>query len=115
MRQTGYAIDWTASLDRDESKSQDPWLSLNTMQPDKYRPTGRLATFKGTRYDIFTVYLPRKGIDLATPVKAYASGHFKMIECNGKLYLTTIDGMFYERNKPDNFNIKKELRSISNA
>jgi hypothetical protein len=99
MRQTGYAIDWTASLDRDESKSQDPWLSLNTMQPDKYRPTGRLALYKGTRYDIFTVYLPRKGIDLATPVKAFASGHFKMIECNGRLYLTMIDGVVFERLK----------------
>lgn len=110
MRQTGYAIDWTASLDRDESRSQDPWLSLNTMQPDKYRPAGRLATFKGTRYDIFTVYLPRKGIDLATPVKAYASGHFKMIECNGRLYLTMIDGVVFERNKPADFYIKKELR-----
>jgi hypothetical protein len=115
MRQTGYAIDWTASLDKDESRSQDPWLSLNTMQPDKYRPAGRLATYKGSRYDIFTVYLPRKGIDLATPVKAYASGHFKMIECNGRLYLTMIDGVVFERNKPEGFNIKKELRSISNA
>jgi hypothetical protein len=85
------------------------------MQPDKYRPAGRLAAYKGTRYDIFTVYLPRKGIDLATPVKAYASGHFKMIECNGRLYLTMIDGVVYERNKLEGFNIKKELRKTSNA
>jgi hypothetical protein len=99
MRQTGYAIDWTASLDKDESRSQDPWISLETMRPDKYRPAGRLAAYKGTRYDIFTVYLPRKGIDLATPVKAYASGHFKMIECKGRLYLTMIDGVVFERKK----------------
>ena len=99
MRQTGYAIDWTASLDKEEGRGQDPWLSLKTMRPDKHRPAGRLTAYKGTRYDIFTVYLPRKGIDLATPVKAYASGHFKMIECNGRLYLTMIDGIVYERAK----------------
>ena len=99
MSQTGYAIDWTASLEKEETRSQDPWLSLKTMRPDKYRPAGRLAAFKGTRYDIFTVYLPRKGIDLATPVRAYASGHFKMIECNGRLYLTMIDGVVFERPK----------------
>jgi len=110
-----FSIDWTASLELEDNKKQDPWLSINTMRPDKYRPTGRLALYKGTRYDIFTVYLPRKGIDLATPVKAYASGHFKMIECNGRLYLTMIDGVVYERNKLEGFNIKKELRKTSNA
>lgn len=115
MRQTAYEIDWTASLEREEGRGQDPWLSLKTMRPDKHRPTGRLTAYKGTRYDIFTVYLPRKGIDLATPVRAYASGHFKMIECNGRLYLTMIDGIVYERNKQSDLYIKKELRSISNA
>ena len=110
MRQTGYAIDWTASLEKEETRSQDPWLSLNTMRPDKNKPAGRLAAYKGTRYDIFTVYLPRKGIDLATPVRAFASGHFKMIECNGRLYLTMIDGIVFERNKTADFYIKKELR-----
>jgi len=30
---------------------------------------------------------------------AYASGHFKMIECNGRLYLTMIDGIVFERAK----------------
>lgn len=99
MRQTGYAIDWTASLEKEETRGQDPWLSLKTMRPDKNKPAGRLAAYKGTRYDIFTVYLPRKGIDLATPVRAYASGHFKMIECNGMLYLTMIDGIVFERKK----------------
>jgi hypothetical protein len=99
VRQTGYAIDWTASLDRDESRSQDPWISLETMRPYKYRPTGRLAAYKGTRYDIYTVYLPRRGVDLSTPVKAYASGHFKLMECNGRLYLTQFDGRVFERPK----------------
>ena len=110
MRQTGYAIDWTASLEKEETRSQDPWLSLKTMRPDKNKPAGRLAAYKGTRYDIFTVYLPRKGVDLATPVRAYASGHFKMLECQGVLYLTMIDGVVFERNKPADFYIKKELR-----
>jgi hypothetical protein len=110
-----YAIDWTASLEKEEGRGQDPWLSLNTMQPDKFRPEGRLAAYKGTRYDIYTVYLPRRGVDLSTPVKAFASGHFKMMECNGRLYLTQFDGKVYERNKPADFYIKKELRSISNA
>ena len=109
------SVDWTANLEPEDTRAQDPWLSLNTMQPDKYRPTGRLALYKGTRYDIFTVYLPRKGIDLATPVKAFASGHFKMIECNGRLYLTMIDGVVFERNKPEGFNIQKELRRSLNA
>jgi len=99
MRQTGYAIDWTANLDKEESKSQDPWISLETMRPDKYQPVGRLAAYRGTRYDIFTVYLPRRGIDLATPVRAYASGHFKMMECQGKFYLTQFDGRVFERPK----------------
>ena len=99
MRERGYNLDWTASLDRDESRSQDPWLSLNTMRPDKYQPVGRLAAYKGTRYDIYTVYLPRRGVDLATPVKAYASGHFKLMECNGRLYLTQFDGRVFERKK----------------
>ena len=110
MRQIGYAIDWTASLEKEESRSQDPWLSLKTMRPDKNLPQALLAGYKGTRYDIFTVYLPRHGISLTTPVKAYASGHFKMIECNGRLYLTMIDGIVFERNKPADFYIKKELR-----
>lgn len=110
MRQIGYAIDWTSSLEKEESRSQDPWLSLKTMRPDKNKPAGRLAAYKGTRYDIFTMYLPRKGIDLGTPVKAYASGHFKMLECQGVLYLTMIDGVVFERNKPADFYIKKELR-----
>ena len=99
MRQTAYEIDWTASLEKEEGRGQDPWLRLKTMRPDKHRPAGRLTAYKGTRYDIFTVYLPRKGIDLATPVRAYASGHFKMIESNGRLYLTMIDGIVYERSK----------------
>lgn len=94
-----YAIDWTASLEREETRSQDPWLSLKTMRPDKSKPYGRLAAYKGTRYDIFTVYLPRRGIDLGTPVRAFASGHFKMLECNGRLYLTMIDGVVFERPK----------------
>ena len=110
MRQTAYEIDWTASLEKEEGRAQDPWLSLKTMRPDKHRPAGRLTAYKGTRYDIFTVYLPRKGIDLASPVRAYASGHFKMIECNGRLYLTMIDGIVYERNKQSDLYIKKELR-----
>jgi hypothetical protein len=97
--QTGYAIDWTASLDKEESRAQDPWISLKTMRPDKYRPAGRLAAYKGTRYDIYTVYLPRRGVDLSTPVKAYASGHFKLMECNGRLYLTQFDGKVFERPK----------------
>ena len=99
MRERGYNLDWTASLDRDESRSQDPWISLETMRPDKYRPAGRLAAYRGTRYDIYTVYLPRRGVDLSTPVKAYASGHFKLMECNGRLYLTQFDGRVYERKK----------------
>lgn len=93
------SIDWTASLEQESTKSQDPWLSLKTMKPDKNKPSGRLATYAGTRYDIFTVYLPRKGIDPATMVKAYVSGHSKMLECNGRLYLTTIDGVVHERQK----------------
>lgn len=99
MRQTGYAIDWTASLEKEETRSQDPWTSLKTMRPDKHKPAGRLAAYKGTRYDIFTVYLPRRGIDLGTPVRAYASGHSKMLECNGRLYLTMIDGQVFEKSK----------------
>jgi hypothetical protein len=99
VRERGYNLDWTASLDRDESRSQDPWISLETMRPDKYRPAGRLAAYRGTRYDIYTVYLPRRGVDLSTPVKAYASGHFKLMECNGRLYLTQFDGRVYERKK----------------
>ena len=109
------SIDWTASLEKEESRSQDPWLSLKTMRPDKNKPSGRLASYSGTRYDIFTMYLPRKGIDLSTPVKAFASGHFKMIECQGVLYLTMIDGIVYERNKNSEFNTKKELRRSLNA
>lgn len=109
------SIDWTASLEKEETRGQDPWLSLKTMRPDKNKPSGRLASYSGTRYDIFTMYLPRKGIDLATPVKAFASGHFKMIECQGVLYLTMIDGIVYERNKNSEFNIKKELRRSLNA
>jgi hypothetical protein len=115
MRQTGYAIDWTASLELEDNKKQDPWIILNKMRPDKDRPSTRLANYAGTKYDIFTLYLSRKGIDLGTRVNAYASGHSKVIECQGVLYLTTIDGTVYERNKPEGFNIKKELRSISNA
>ena len=99
MRESGWGIDWTANLDRDDTRAQDPWLSLNTMRPDKYRPEGRLAAYKGTRYDIYTVYLPRRGVDLSTPVKAYASGHFKMMECQGKFYLTQFDGRVFERPK----------------
>lgn len=92
-------IDSTANLEPIDTRAQDPWLSLNTMQPDKYRPAGRLADYKGTRYDIYTVYLPRRGVDLSTPVKAYASGHFKLMECNGRLYLTQFDGRVFERPK----------------
>ena len=109
------SVDWTANLEPDDTRAQDPWLSLKTMQPDKYRPAGRLAAYKGTRYDIFTVYLPRRGINLATRVKAYASGHFKMIECNSMLYLTMIDGVVFEKNKPADFYIQKELRRSLNA
>ena len=93
------AIDWTASLEPEDTRAQDPWISLLTMQPDKFRPEGRLAAYKGTRYDIYTVYLPRRGVDLSTPVKAFASGLFKMMECNGRLYLTQFDGKVFERPK----------------
>ena len=99
MRESGWGIDWTATLDRDDTRAQDPWLSLKTMRPDKNKPAGRLAAYKGTRYDIYTVYLPRRGVDLSTPVKAYASGHFKMMECQGKFYLTQFDGRVFERPK----------------
>jgi hypothetical protein len=99
VRERGYNLDWTASLDKEETRSQDPWLSLKTMRPDKKKPSGRLASYSGTRYDIFTMYLPRRGVDLATPVRAYASGHFKMMECNGRLYLTQFDGRVFERKK----------------
>ena len=109
------SIDWTASLEREESKAQDPWLSLKTMRPDKNLPAAQLLSYQGTRYDIFTMYLPRKGIDLSTPVKAFSSGHFKMIECQGVLYLTMIDGIMYERNKAEVSYIKKELRRSENA
>ena len=115
MREQGYNLDWTASLEPEDTRAQDPWISLKTMQPDKHRPAGRLAAYKGTRYDIFTMYLPRRGVGLATPVKAYASGHFKMMECQGVLYLTQFDGRVFERNKPEDFYIKKELRRSLNA
>jgi hypothetical protein len=109
------SIDWTVNLEKEESRSQDPWLSLKTMRPDKHIPEAPLAAYSGTRYDIFTMYLPRRGVSLCTPVKAFASGHFKMIECQGVLYLTMIDGIVYERNKNSEFNIKKELRRSLNA
>jgi hypothetical protein len=115
MRQTGYAIDWTASLEREENKKQDPWESLVSMKPHRPLPEAPLTAYLGTKFEIFAMYLPRKGISACERVRAYASGHVKIMECRGKLYLTTIDGMFYERNKPDNFNIKKELRRQINA
>ena len=110
-----YAIDWTASLERDDNKRQDPWESLVSMKPHRPLPEAPLTAYLGTKFEIFAMYLPRKGISACERVKAYSSGHVKIMECRGKLYLTTIDGMFYERNKPDSFNAKKELRSISNA
>lgn len=109
MRERGYNIDWTASIEKDENRGQDPWLSLKTMRPDKNLPEAPLGAYAGTRYDMFTMYLPRRGVKMGNIVKAFSSGHFKMMECNGVLYLTMIDGIVYERNKPESFNSKKEL------
>lgn len=103
------SIDWTASLEKEENRGQDPWLSLKTMRPDKHLPQAPLTDYKGTKYDVFTMYLPRRGIAPCEHVRAYASGHFKMIECRGRLYLTMIDGIMYERNIELGFNSKKEL------
>jgi hypothetical protein len=103
------AIDWTASLEKEETRGQDPWLSLKTMRPDKHLPQAPLTDYKGTKYDVFTMYLPRQGIAPCEPVRAFSSGHFKMLECRGRLYLTMIDGIMYERNISSAFKSEKEL------
>jgi hypothetical protein len=94
-----FSIDWTASLERDDNKKQDPWDSLVKMKPHKPLPEAPLTAYLGSKFEIFAMYLPRKGISACERVKAYSSGHVKIIECRGKLYLTTIDGVFYERPK----------------
>ena len=99
MRERGYNIDWTANLEKEDARGQDPWDSLKCMRPCKGKPAGSLGEYSGTRYDIFTVYLARKGIPMTEPVRAYASGHFKMMECRDRLYLTMVDGLVYEKDK----------------
>jgi hypothetical protein len=110
-----FSIDWTASLEKEEGKKQDPLESLASMKPDKNLPAAPLTDYMGSKYDIFCMYLPRKGLPACEPVKAYSSGHVKIMECRGVFYITTIDGIVYERNKNTEFNIQKELRRSLNA
>lgn len=93
------SIDWTASLEPVENRRQDPWESLKTMRPDKRLPNGALIDYMQTKFEIFCMYLPRRGIRFDEQVKAYASGHVKFMECRGVIYMTTVDGVMYERPK----------------
>lgn len=92
-------IDWTAGLEPVDNRRQDPWESLKSMRPDKRQPEGGLVDYMQTKFEIFCMYLPRKGIRFDEQIKAYASGHVKIVECRGVYYLTTIDGVIYERPK----------------
>jgi hypothetical protein len=101
------SIDWTLSMEPEEIT--DPWQCLDKLKPSKFKPCSPLSEYSGTKFDIFTVYLPRSGISLREPVRAFECGHAKVIECRGRLYLTHIDGVIYERNNKCSFNDEKEL------
>jgi hypothetical protein len=105
------SIDWTFSLEPEEAS--DPWQCLDKLKPSRMRSEGALSDYAGTKFDIFTVYLPRSGISLREPVRAFECGHAKVIECRGRLYLTHIDGVIYERNNKFGFNSKKELQPVA--
>lgn len=92
-----YAIDYTALADPVSVRATNPWDALKSCKPFRERPAGQLGEYAGSRYDLFTIYLPRRGISLQEPVKAYTSGQTKVIECAGRVWLTGTDGTVYDR------------------
>lgn len=94
-----YSIDWTAYEAPPRDKKRDPFADMGVAMPFAQMPSGKLQDYIGGQFDLFAAYLPRRGVGLDSEVKAYINKKLKVMEANGRYYISTIDYVIHEMSK----------------